>query len=95
MAALLRWIADATGRKRLFVDVPNAVASALASGLGWAPGAPITKDQWLMLQSDNIVAPGADGLAQLGIAPASLASIAEGWLVQYRRHGRFAEIAAQ
>jgi NADH dehydrogenase len=48
-----------------------------------------------MLQSDNIVAPGADGLAELGIAPASLASIAEGWLVQYRRHGRFAEIAAQ
>jgi NADH dehydrogenase len=95
MAALLRWIADATGRKRLFVDVPDAVASALASGLGWAPGAPITKDQWLMLQSDNIVAPGADGLAELGIAPASLASIAEGWLVQYRRHGRFAEIAAQ
>ncbi|MGV1683766.1 complex I NDUFA9 subunit family protein [Sphingopyxis sp. NJF-3] len=95
MAALLRWIADTTGRRRLFVDVPDAVASALASGLGWAPGAPITKDQWLMLQSENVVAPGAEGLAALGIAPASLASIAEGWLVQYRRHGRFAEIAAQ
>ena len=95
MAALLRWIADATGRRRLFVDVPDAIASALASGLGWAPGAPITKDQWLMLQSENVVAPGAEGLAALGIAPASLASIAEGWLVQYRRHGRFAEIAAQ
>ncbi|PAL23291.1 complex I NDUFA9 subunit family protein [Sphingopyxis sp. GW247-27LB] len=95
MAALLRWIADTTGRRRLFVDVPDAVASALASGLGWAPGAPITKDQWLMLQSENVVAPDAEGLAALGIAPASLASIAEGWLVQYRRHGRFAEIAAQ
>lgn len=95
MAALLRWIADTTGRRRLFVDVPDAVASALASGLGWAPGAPITKDQWLMLQSENVVASGAEGLAALGIAPASLASIAEGWLVQYRRHGRFAEIAAQ
>jgi len=95
MATLLRWIAYTTGRRRLFVDVPDAVASALASGLGWAPGAPITKDQWLMLQSENVVAPDAEGLAALGIAPASLASIAEGWLVQYRRHGRFAEIAAQ
>src|SRR3546814_4936275 len=85
MGELLRWIADATGRSPLFVDVPDVVASALASGLGWAPGAPITKDQWLMLQHDNVVAGGAAGLAELGITPASLASVAEGWLVQYRR----------
>ncbi len=95
MSALLRWIADATGRKRLFVELPDALASVLASGFGWLPGAPITKDQWLMLQSDNIVSPAAEGFAALGIAPASLASVAGGWLVQYRRHGRFAEIAAQ
>jgi len=94
MADLQQWIADATGRKRLFVDIPDVAASALASGLGWAPGAPITKDQWLMLQSDNVVAAGADGLAQLGITPTSLADVADGWLVQYRRHGRFAEVAS-
>lgn len=94
MAELQQWIADATGRKRLFVDIPDVAASALASGLGWAPGAPITKDQWLMLQSDNVVAAGADGLAQLGITPTSLADVADGWLVQYRRHGRFAEVAS-
>lgn len=95
MAALLRWIADVTGRSPLFVDVPDFIASALASGFGWAPGAPITKDQWLMLQHDNIVADGAAGLAELGITPTSLASVAEGWLVQYRRHGRFAELASR
>lgn len=90
MRELLRWIADATGRSPLFVEVPDFVAAALASGLGWAPGAPITKDQWLMLQSDNVVAGGVAGLAELGITPTSLAAVAEGWLVQYRRHGRFA-----
>ena len=90
MRALLRWIADAIGRSPLFVEVPDVVASALASGLGWAPGAPITKDQWLMLQRDNVVAGGAAGLAQLGITPTSLGSVSDGWLVQYRRHGRFA-----
>jgi NADH dehydrogenase len=94
MAGLQQWIADATGRKRLFVDVPDVVASTLASGFGWAPGAPITKDQWLMLQTDNIVAAGAAGLAQLGVTPTSLADVADGWLVQYRRHGRFAEVAS-
>ncbi len=93
MAALLRWIADATGRSPLFVDVPDFVASGLASGLGWAPGAPITKDQWLMLQQDNVVAAEAAGLAQLGVVPTSLAAVADGWLVQYRRLGRFAQPA--
>jgi NADH dehydrogenase len=95
MGELLRWIADATGRNPLFVDVPDVVASALATGLGWAPGAPITKDQWLMLQHDNVVAGGAAGLAELGITPTSLASVADGWLVQYRRHGRFSAFAAR
>jgi NADH dehydrogenase len=93
MIELLRWIADATGRQRLFVEVPDAVASALASTVGWLPGAPITKDQWLMLQRDNVVAPRAAGLKQLGITPTALAAVADGWLVQYRRHGRFSEYA--
>ena len=95
MGELLRWIADATGRSPLFVDVPDFVASALASGFGWAPGAPITKDQWLMLQRDNIVAEGAEGFAQLDVTPASLAAVADGWLFQDRRHGRFAELASR
>ena len=94
MAELLEWIGDATGRKRLFVPIPDAVASPLARGFGWMPGAPITKDQWLMLQNDNVVADGAAGLAQLGITPTALAVVADAWLVQYRRHGRFAQITA-
>lgn len=93
MAALQQWIAEATGRKRLFVELPDAVSGALATAFGWAPGAPITKDQWLMLQHDNVVADGAAGLAQLGVAPTSLGAVAEGWLVQYRRNGRFAQTA--
>ena len=95
MGELQRWIAEATGRSPLFVDVPDVVGGALATGLGWAPGAPITKDQWLMLQHDNVVAADAAGLADLGIVPASLASVADGWLVQYRRNGRFAELTAR
>ena len=93
MLDLQQWIAAATGRKRLFVELPDMVSGALATGLGWAPGAPITKDQWLMLQRDNVVAAGAAGLGQLGITPTSLAAVADGWLVQYRRHGRFAQTA--
>src|SRR3546814_15419075 len=43
MAALQQWSANATGRNRLFVEVPDAGGPALASGLGWLPGAPGTK----------------------------------------------------
>src|SRR3546814_14893167 len=64
MAALQQWIANATGRKRLFVEVPDAVGAALARGLGWLPGAPITRDQWLMLQTDTVVTDDSDGFAQ-------------------------------
>ena len=90
MAQQLQWIAQATGRKRTFVPLPDPLAGAMASGLGWLPGAPITRDQWLMLQSDNVVA-GEDGLAAMGIVATPIEAVAEGWLVQYRRHGRFGE----
>lgn len=89
MQQINEWIADRTGYKTFFIDVPNGVASALATLTGWLPGAPITRDQWLMLQSDNVVAPRAKGLKALGVAPTPLDAVAHGWLVQYRRHGRF------
>lgn len=89
MIELNRWIAEATGRDKAFVPVPDLVASTMASLTGWLPGAPITTDQWLMLQNDNVVSDNARGLAALGIAPTPLEAVAPGWLVQYRKHGRF------
>jgi uncharacterized protein YbjT (DUF2867 family) len=93
MGGLNRWIAKATGRRRGFIGMPDFVAGAMASAVGWLPGAPMTKDQWLMLQSDNVVAADARGLGAFGIVPTPLESVADGWLVQYRRHGRFASKA--
>jgi uncharacterized protein YbjT (DUF2867 family) len=90
MEQLFRWIAKAIGRDPAFVPVPDAVAAAMARFTGWLPGAPITWDQWLMLQKDTVVAPGAATLADLGIAATALASVAPEWLVTFRRHGRFA-----
>jgi uncharacterized protein YbjT (DUF2867 family) len=91
MGGLNRWIAKAIGRRRGFIDLPDVVAGVMASATGWLPGAPMTKDQWLMLQSDNVVAADAKGLSAFGIVPTPLESVADGWLVQYQRHGRFAQ----
>ena len=94
MAELNHWIAAETGHNPTFVEVPDAAAAAMARLGGWAPGAPLTWDQWLMLQQDNVVAPGAAGLADLGVGATPLAAVAPGWLVQYRRHGRFGRKSA-
>lgn len=88
MLALNRWIAGAIGQKARLLPLPDAAGSALAS-LGFLPGAPITRDQWIMLQSDAVVGDGVDGFAALGIIPTPLASVAPAWLVRFRRHGRF------
>lgn len=89
MAALNRWIADATGYSPFFAEIPDEVSGPLARLTGWLPGAPITHDQWLMLQSDNVVVAKAKGLAALGVTPTPLGAVAPGWLIQYRKHGRF------
>jgi uncharacterized protein YbjT (DUF2867 family) len=90
MAELNNRIAEWTGRDRSFLPVPDAAAGAMARLTGWAPGAPMTWDQWQMLQSDNVVPTGADGLATFGITATPMATVVPEWLVQYRRHGRFA-----
>ena len=94
MAELNHWIAKATGHEKMFVPVPDQIAALMAKLTGWLPGAPITWDQWLMLGFDNVVAPSAKGLSALGIAQTPLELVAEGWLVQYRTHGRFGVAAA-
>jgi NADH dehydrogenase len=88
MGALVRWIAKATGRKRAIVELPDAIGAAIAT-FGFLPGAPITADQWKMLANDNVVS-GTDGLKTFGITPTPLDAVAAGWLVRYRKGGRFA-----
>jgi uncharacterized protein YbjT (DUF2867 family) len=90
MHELMAWICQATGRHRPLVPIPDPIGKMLARLTGWAPGAPITWDQWLMLQHDNVPAPKAKGLKAFGIAPTPLAALAQDWLTFYRRHGRFA-----
>lgn len=83
-----QWLLGAIGRDKPVVELPDFIGAALAS-IGFLPGAPITWDQWLMLQQDNVAT--SDGLAALGVTPTPLGAVAPHWLVQYRKHGRFAD----
>lgn len=94
MSEVMHWIAGQIGRTPSFMSLPDGVAGLMATLTGWAPGAPITSDQYKMLLSDNVVAPTAQGFAAFGIRPAPMAAIAPAWLERYRRNGRFSKPAS-
>lgn len=82
-----------TDRKRLLLPIPWFAAKAMARITGWLPGAPITLDQVLQLQHDNVVSQKAieekRTLEGLGVKPHSLASILPSYLVRFRPQGQF------
>ncbi len=91
MGDLVRRTAQIIGANPIFLELPDSLGSLIAR-FGFLPGAPITHDQWQMLQTDNVVAQGADGLADLDVKPTAIEAVAPGWLVRYRRAGRFGAI---
>lgn len=91
MREMNSWICEATGRgSRAVLDIPDPIARLMARLFGWAPGAPMSWDQWQMLQTDNVASGRYPGFEAFGINPAPLAAVAEGWLPIYRRRGRWA-----
>lgn len=93
MAELNQWVSRAIGKSGAVVEIPDAIARPMVRITGFLPGAPMTWDQWLMLQTDS-VATGLPGLEAFGLRPTPLAAVAESWLIRYRRHGRFAKAPA-
>ena len=95
---ILELILRETYRERVLIPVPFFAARPLGSLLQIAElfglSAPLTRDQVLMLESDNVVPEGAPGLAALGVAPTGLEAIAPTYLWLYRRGGQFAEPVA-
>jgi NADH dehydrogenase len=88
MVELHQAILDLTGQKPDLVPVPDLFGNLL-SLLGFLPGAPLTRDQWLMLQRDNVPSGQLPGLEAIGIQPTPLAAVGSEWLGRF--HGnRFA-----
>jgi uncharacterized protein YbjT (DUF2867 family) len=88
---LLQLICAEIGRRRLLVPLPFALAAFKAAFLQLLPGAPLlTVDQVRLLKSDNVVAPTAPGLADLGIVPTSVEAVVPSYLWRYRAKGEYA-----
>ncbi len=94
--ALMKLILDEIDRPRLLLPLPWAIGSVIATVselVGALPLMPvvITRDQLIQLRSDNVVAKGAKGLSDLGIAGETVEAIVPSYLERYRRYGQFHE----
>jgi NADH dehydrogenase len=85
MLTLHRRIAEAQGRERTFVAVPDALAALFAA----LPGTPMSSDQWKLLKRGSIATGALPGCAQLGVQPRPLGLFLDRWMVRYRKYGRF------
>lgn len=96
--ALLEYILAVTGRKRLLLPLPFALAKFKASILECLPGKLLTVDQVTLLETDNVVSAAAKAegrtLEGLGIEPTSFEAIVPTYLYAFREHGQFASTKA-
>jgi NADH dehydrogenase len=84
---ILAFILKTTHRHKKLVDIPMGLAKLQASILQHVPGKPLTPDQLIMLSRDNIVAPDALGLADLGITPTPVELVVPQYLSRFQPGG--------
>ena len=89
MLELHRAILEMTEQKPEVTVLPN-IAGTLLSKLGFLPGAPLTGDQWTMLQQGSVPSGNLPGLEAFGIEPTPLAAVGYEWLGRYHKGGKFA-----
>ncbi|MEO5623622.1 MAG: complex I NDUFA9 subunit family protein [Dokdonella sp.] len=65
LGELVRWTARMIGRRRLVIDLPDALGYAQAWLGEWLPGKPLSRDNFRSLKLDSVAR--EDGLAALGI----------------------------
>ena len=89
MVELHQAILELTRQKPEVMPLPDLFGDLL-SRFDWLPGAPLTRDQWRMLQRDNVPAKSAPGLEAFGIKPTPLAAVGYEWLGRFHKGGKFA-----
>lgn len=76
------------GRDRLLVPMPFAAARVIAALAQFMPKPLLTPDQLILLRSDNVVAAGAKGFADLDLKPEPIAGLLPSYLARYRPAGK-------
>jgi uncharacterized protein YbjT (DUF2867 family) len=97
--ALMHRMLGVIRRRRLVVNIPFPLAGAMAGAFSFGQlisggllPAPITPDQVRSLRVDNVVAPGARTLADLGIEATAMDAILPEYLWRFRPSGQYEAI---
>lgn len=92
---IYNYIFACTGRRRMLVPLPFALAKIDAFFLQMIPPRPLlTVDQVTTLRTDNIVPGGALTLEDLGVRPTGMGLIVPAYLERFRAGGRFSDTKA-
>ncbi|MBV9571945.1 MAG: complex I NDUFA9 subunit family protein [Alphaproteobacteria bacterium] len=86
---ILEIVLREAGRRRLLLPIPFSVAKFQAFFLQYLPGKLLTPDQVSLFRRDNVVAPDALTLGDLGITPSSLEAVLPSYIWRFRRKGQF------
>jgi uncharacterized protein YbjT (DUF2867 family) len=84
---LLAYILRETGRRRPMVDIPMGLARLQARMMELLPGKPLTRDQLLILASDNVAGPDLPGLNELGVVPTPVELVVPNYLRRFQPGG--------
>ena len=87
MREVLRFILETTRRRRPMLDMPMGLMRFQAGLLQRLPKPPVTRDQLLLLERDNVVGAGMPDLAALGIQAKAVEAVVPGYLKRFRPGG--------
>ena len=87
MREILAYVLQETGRDRRMVDMPMGLLALQAAVLERLPGKLLTRDQLKLLARDNVLTPGADGLAELGVAATPIERVVPAYLRRFQPGG--------
>jgi NADH dehydrogenase len=88
---LMQLMLKVIDRSAILLPVPFGIAKLQARFTELVPGKPLTRDQVELLKRDNVVAKGAEGLAELGVTPTALELVLPQYLDRFAKGGRFHE----
>ena len=99
---LLELVLKETGRKRILLPVPFALAPVVGFAgemIGIAPffEPPVTRDQIKLMKHDNVVGAGGATVGvtgDFGISPVTVEAVLPTYMVRFRKYGQFAEVTA-
>ena len=100
LSGLIHTMLGVIRRRRLVINLPFFVGRIMGTSLdalsaltlGLFKNKILTRDQVTSLMADNVVSPGAKGLADLGIVPTAIGAVIPEYLWRFRPSGQYAAI---